>query len=121
MKLSGLLAVGVCGVVGLAACSQSNNLLFGRVEAKVGEHTVIVTDCYRTHVPPPERLTSPPNSVPAYRFAPCRDAEVVISADHLMVNGKSYGTLKPTDVIVVDHGKVSIKPPTDAAPRQDSH
>jgi hypothetical protein len=119
MRLNRLLATGVC-LVGIAACSESNNLLFGRVQAKVGEHTVIVTDCYRTHVPPPERLTSAANA-PAYRFMPCRDAEVIISADHLMVNGKSYGTLKPTDVIVVDHGKVSIRPSTDASPRQDTH
>jgi hypothetical protein len=118
MKLYGVLTTGLC-VVGLAACSQSNNLLFGRVQAKVGEHTVIVTDCYRTHVPAPERLTSTSNTVAAYRFAPCRDAEVVISADHLMVNGKSYGAVKATDVIVVDHGKVSIRPSTDAR-RQDA-
>ncbi len=111
----------IVGALTVSACSQSNNLLFGRVQAKVGEHTVIVTDCYRTHVPPPERLTSTANSAPAYRFMPCRDAEVVISADHLMVNGKSYGALKPTDVIVVDHGKVSIKPSTDASPRQNGH
>ena len=120
MKLNGLLATGF-SLVGLAACSQSNNLLFGRVQAKVGEHTVIVTDCYRPHVPPPERLTSAANSVVAYRFMPCRDADVVISADHLMVNGKSYGTLKPTDTIVVDHGKVIIKPSTEATSRQNSH
>ena len=119
MKRYGALTTGLC-IVGLAACSQSNNLLFGRVQAKVGEHTVIVTDCYRMHVPPPERLTSAPDAGRAYRFAPCRDAEVVISADHLMVNGKSYGTLKPTDVIVVDHGRVSVRPSTEA-PRPEAH
>jgi hypothetical protein len=37
----------------LASCSRSNNLLFGRVEAQVGQHTVAVTDCYRTSVPQP--------------------------------------------------------------------
>jgi hypothetical protein len=27
------------------ACSRSNNVLLGRVEAKVGSHAVVVTDC----------------------------------------------------------------------------
>ncbi len=35
----------------LSACSRSNNLLLGEVEAQVGPHTVRVTDCYRTQAP----------------------------------------------------------------------
>ena len=38
----------------LAACSQENNLLMGRVEAAAGTHRVVVTDCYRTSAPGPE-------------------------------------------------------------------
>ena len=88
----------------LSACSRSNNLLLGRVQAEVGSHTVVVTDCYRTSVPPPERLGDA-----VYRFTPCRDADVLIRGDELLVNGQSYGRLNPTDAVLVDHGVVSIE------------
>jgi len=32
-------------LVALAACTRSNNLLLGRVEAQVRSHTVVVPDC----------------------------------------------------------------------------
>jgi hypothetical protein len=85
-----------------AACSRQNNLLMGRVEASVGTHTVVVTDCYRTTAPPPERL---PNG--DYHYMPCRDADVWIRAEELTVNGKSSGRLAPGDGVLVDHGVVS--------------
>jgi hypothetical protein len=88
----------------LSACSRSNNLLLGRVQAEVGSHTVVVTDCYRTSVPPPQRLGDA-----VYRFTPCRDADVLIRGDELLVNGQSYGRLNPADSVVVDHGVVSIE------------
>ena len=88
----------------LSACSRSNNLLLGRVQAQVGSHTVVVTDCYRTSVPPPQRLGDA-----VYRFTPCRDADVLIRGDDLLVNGQSYGRLNPTDALLVDHGVVSIR------------
>ncbi len=93
-----------------AACSHSNNLLFGEVQAQVGGHTVRVTDCYRTSVPPPERLRDI-NGQPSYRFMPCRDAEVAIRAGELIVNGKSYGKIGPNDSVLVDHGVVSVHAP----------
>lgn len=91
----------------LSACSPSNNLLFGRVEQAVGTHTVVVTDCYRTSVPPPVRVGDAKQ--PVYRFSPCRDADVLIRGDELIVNGQSYGHLNPNDGVLVDHGVVSIK------------
>ena len=91
-------------VVLLTACSRSNNLLLGRVEAAVGSHTVVVTDCYRTSVPPPRKLGDA-----VYRFMPCRDADVLIRGDELLVNGQSYGRMNPTDAVLVDHGVVSIE------------
>jgi hypothetical protein len=87
----------------LAGCSRSNNLLFGRVEAQVGGHRVVVTDCYRTSVPPPQQVQ--PGE---YRFTPCRDADVLIRKDQLMVNGRSYGHISPRAAILVDHGVVSV-------------
>ena len=66
----------------LAGCSRSNNLLMGRVEATVGTHTVVVTDCYRTTVPPPELLANGD-----HHFMPCRDADVWIRGEELTVNG----------------------------------
>ena len=34
--------------------TREMDLLLGRVESTVGSHTVVVTDCYRTSVPPPK-------------------------------------------------------------------
>lgn len=90
------------------ACSRSNNVLLGRVESRVGEHQVEVTDCYRTSLPPPQQLHDLPDGRHVYQFTPCRDADVLIRGDELIVNGKSYGSLKPADVITVDHGRVLI-------------
>ena len=91
----------------LPACSRSNNLLEGRVEALVGTHTVVVTDCYRTSVPQPQK-TEDVSGQSSYRFTPCRDADVLIRGNELFVNGRAYGRLKPADAVLVDHGVVSI-------------
>lgn len=91
----------------LAGCSSSNNLLFGQVEATVGIHPVVVTDCYRISVPPP-RMMQDQSAELLYRFTPCRDADVVIRGEALFVNGVSYGPLRPEDSVLVDHGVVSI-------------
>lgn len=89
-----------------SACSRSNNLLLGRVEATVGTHTVVVTDCYRFSVPQPQKVADAGR--PTYRFTPCRDADVLIRGDELLVNGQSYGRVKPSDAVLVDHGVVSV-------------
>jgi hypothetical protein len=95
-----------CAVLLLSsACSADNNLLLGQVEATVDAHPVIVTDCYRTSVPPPY------NSGNTYHFTPCRDADVWIDNEALSVNGRIYGALRPGDTILVDHGVVSVKHP----------
>ena len=98
----GFLCLGAAIV--LAACSHSNNLLLGRVQATVGTHEVVVTDCYRTSVPPPQNVEAA-----TYRFTPCRDADIIIRGDQLEVNGQSYGRLNPKDGVLVDHGVVSIQ------------
>ena len=105
MKLPARLGLAYLGVnlILFTACSRSNNLLLGRVEAAVGAHTVVVTDCYRLSVPPPERVGEA-----SYRFTPCRDADVRISGDKLSVNGESYGHIDAKDDILVDHGVVKI-------------
>lgn len=91
----------------IGACSKSNNILLGRVEEKVGTHIVIVTDCFKTSVPPAQLLKSASDK-PFYRFAPCLDADVVIDGDQLIVNGRSYGAIKQADTVLVDHGKVLV-------------
>jgi hypothetical protein len=108
MRFTAVLLATVCSVLACPACTRSNNLLLGRVEAQVGGHTVVVTDCYRTSVPRPEQVSGPAGSAGTYRFVPCRDADVTISAGNLMVNGQTYGTLAAGDTVVVDHGKVLI-------------
>jgi len=92
----------------LSGCSRSNNLLLGRVESSVGGHTVAVTDCYRTSVPAPIKLADTPDGKPAYRFTPCRDADILIRGEELTVNGKPYGHLVQGDKVTVDHGNVLI-------------
>ena len=88
--------------IGLAACSQSNNVLLGRVQAQVGTHTVVVTDCYRTSAP------GPVSTADGFHYMPCRDADIWIRAEELTVNGKPYGHLNPGDNVLVDHGVVSV-------------
>jgi hypothetical protein len=99
-------AIAVMSVLGISllatACSQSNNLLMGEVQATVGTHAVTVTDCYRLSVTPPQR------SKEGYNFTPCRDAAVSIRNELLTVNGQPYERLRPGDRILVDHGIVSI-------------
>ena len=77
----------------------------GRVEASIGGHTIVVTDCYRTSVDPPRTETAA--GLTTYSFAPCRDAQVLIRGDQLIVNGQSYGRIGTTDSVLVDHGVVS--------------
>jgi hypothetical protein len=103
MKIEKNVVVGFC--IFLISCSRSNNLLLGRVEARVGQHLVVVTDCYRTSVPPSQTL-GPED----FRFMPCRDADVRIQDGLLTVNGRPYGHINRADSILVDHGVVSINP-----------
>jgi hypothetical protein len=110
-------ALVLLSVIELSSCSRSNNLLFGEVQAEVGRHTVRVTDCYRFHVPTPDRSPDV-NGQPSYRFMPCRDADVQIRAGELVVNGQSYGRIGETDAVLVDHGKVSVNPPELRAARK---
>lgn len=91
-------------LLALAACSSSNNLLLGRVQVKVGGHTIVVTDCYRTSVPPPQTFAGGD-----LHFMPCKDADIWIRAGVLSVNGTSYGPIGPADAILVDHGEVSVQ------------
>jgi len=102
-----LVSLSFCVALMTSACSRSNNLLLGRVEARVGEHVVIVTDCYRTSVPPPQLLKDA-EAKPFYRFAPCLDADVVFNGNQLLVNGKSYGSIEQADTVIVDHGVVLV-------------
>ncbi|MCX6134530.1 MAG: hypothetical protein NTU47_12010 [Ignavibacteriales bacterium] len=96
-----------CVAIQFGACNKSNNILLGRVEEKLGSHVIIVTDCFKTSVPPALLLKSASDK-PFYRFTPCLDADVVIDGDVLIVNGRSYGAIKQADTVTVDHGKVLV-------------
>jgi ABC-type Fe3+-hydroxamate transport system substrate-binding protein len=99
----------LCAAALLPACSRSNNLVEGRVESKVGTHVVVVTDCYRTSVPAPQKVeATAAGNHETYRFTSCRDADIVITDEALTVNGTPYGRLMPTDTVTVDHGRVLI-------------
>ena len=72
----------------------------------LGSHRVRVTDCYKTSVPPVTQMGGEPR---IYRFKPCRDADIAIRGEELLVNGRSYGKLQPNDSVLVDHGVVSTQ------------
>jgi|SRR3954454_4503981 len=93
----------VAGLALLFGCNRSNNLLMGRVEAAVGGHPVVVTDCYRTSVPQPEQVEG------GWRWTPCRDADIHIRSGVLEVNGRGYGKIGDGDAVLVDHGVVSVR------------
>ena len=101
-----ILLVSVCWL-SLSACSKSNNLLLGRVEAALDSHAIAVTDCYRTSVPAPTSEAGA-DGVTTYRFTPCKDAAISIRDSVLTVNGQTYGKLAASDSVTVDHGKVLI-------------
>jgi hypothetical protein len=102
-----LAAFGCVAVILSPACSRSNNLLLGTVQANAGSHHIVVTDCYRLSVDPPREISGPPGES-GYRYTPCRDADVLIRGEDVIVNGRSYGHIDPTGSILVDHGAVSI-------------
>jgi hypothetical protein len=79
----------------------------GTVEATAGSHRIVVTDCYRLSVDPPQEIKGVPGEA-GYRYTPCRDADVLIRGEEAIVNGRSYGHMNPADSILVDHGVVSI-------------
>lgn len=93
-----------CIVLLPSACSRSNNVLLGRVEADINGHRVAVTDCYRFFgIPQVQKLAEG-----SYRYAPCKDVDVAIQGNELFVNGTAYGDLAADDSVTVDHGKVLI-------------
>jgi hypothetical protein len=91
----------------LSACGGHNNRLLGRVHETVGGHLVMVTDCYRIVAPRPETFVEGSKTI--YRYTPCRDADVVIRDENLIVNGRAYGRLNDADAVLVDHGIVSVQ------------
>jgi len=93
----------------LSSCSSSNNLVLGRVQAEVGGHPVVVTDCYRLRAPQPTTVANGAGGAATFRYVPCKDAEVIIAEENLTVNGRAYGKLKPNDRVVVDHGRVFVQ------------
>lgn len=97
-----------CGALLITGCSRSNNLVLGQVEAVIGSHTITVTDCYRTSVPPPQQIKGSEDGKLAYHWTPCRDADISITGEELVVNGTTYGKLNQGDVVTIDHGKVLI-------------
>jgi hypothetical protein len=108
MKNKTLIQIFLSSLLLLTQCSRSNNVLLGRVEANVGGHTIAVTDCYRTSVEPPHQVEGSPGGKVTYRWTPCRDADILISGEELVVNGRGYGRLNGGDSVVVDHGRVLI-------------
>ena len=98
----------LCAVFVLQGCNATtHNELLGIEEVTVNGHTIVVEDCYRIGKQTAETIEDAPGRS-IHRFAPCRDADVLIKYEELIVNGKSYGMLNRGDRVTVDHGKVLI-------------
>jgi hypothetical protein len=109
MRTPTIFAACLIAAAASVSCGRSNNVVLGRVEARVGSHAVVVTDCYRTDVPAPQKVEGSADGARAtYRFTPCRDADILIRDEELSVNGTRYGLLQPGDSVTVDHGKVLV-------------
>lgn len=106
-RLSVFLVGGLCALL-LNMCSGANNPLMGVVQADMAGHTIVVTDCYRLDAPQAEYMPFDGSGPDTWRFAPCRDTEILIDGDQLTVNGVRYGAVAPGDEIVVDHGYVYV-------------
>jgi hypothetical protein len=104
MKTTSRLAAIASAVLTLAACSRSNNVLLGRVEADINGHRVAVTNCYQFFgIPEPQKFGEG-----NYRYSPCKGTTVALQGNSLFVNGTAYGDLGPEDSVTVDNGKVLI-------------
>jgi hypothetical protein len=98
----------VCAVLLLQGCnSTTHNELMGIEEVTVNGHTIVVTDCYRWGKQQPQTIEDAPGKS-IHRFNPCRDADILLKYEELIVNGKSYGMLSKGDRVTLDHHKVLI-------------
>ncbi len=102
------LALCVCAMLLLQGCNATtHNKLMGIEEVTVNNHTIVVTDCYRWGKQQPQTIEDAPGKS-IHRFNPCRDADILIKYEELIVNGKSYGMLNKGDRVTLDHHKVLI-------------
>ena len=102
------LALCVCALVLFQSCNATtHNEIFGVEEATVNGHTIEVTDCYRWGKQQLQTIEDAPGKS-IHRFNPCRDADILIKYEELIVNGKSYGMLNKGDRITLDHHKLFI-------------
>jgi hypothetical protein len=103
-------------VVALApGCGRAADNVLGRGEATVAGQRIVGTAIYRLHVSAPEALPPLADGAKVYHFTPCRDADILIRGNALIVNQREIGPLHAGDEVIVDHGKVSVKPATQAA------
>jgi len=112
-QTGGYCQYGIAGSASLSRCVAEDSNMAIRAEAGPGgikafdHHKVVVTDCYRTNVPGPQQEKSN-DEQPVFRYAPCKDAEIVIHGRDLSVNGTQYASLNAGDAVAIDHGKVLI-------------
>ncbi len=98
----------LCSAFVFQGCARVEGVLLGRVETKIEDHALVVTDCYRIGGEQLIETVEKSAEVVTYKYAPCRDAVIFIKRGELIANGKSYGMLGKNDAVTVDHGKVLI-------------
>lgn len=103
-----ILPLCLCSAFVFQGCARVEGVLLGRVETTIEDHAVVVTDCYR--IGGEQKIETVEKSAEGvtYKYAPCRDAVILIKRGELIVNNKSYGLLNRHDAVTVDHGKVLI-------------
>ncbi|MGI8654963.1 MAG: hypothetical protein ACR2LC_07075 [Pyrinomonadaceae bacterium] len=98
----------LCSAFVFQGCARVEGVLLGRVETKIEDHALVVTDCYRIGGEQLIETVEKSAEGVTYKYVPCRDAVIFIKRGELIVNGKSYGMLGKNDAVTVDHGKVLI-------------
>ncbi len=102
------LALSVCSMLLLQSCNTTiHDEVFGVEQATINGHTIVVTDCYRLGKQQPQTIEDAPGKS-IHRFTPCRDVDILLKYEELIVNGTSYGVLNKGDRVTLDHHKVLI-------------
>ncbi len=101
-------SLSLASIIFLQGCNATvHNELMGVEEVVINGHKVVVTDCYRLGKQTAQTIEDAPDKS-IHRFNPCRDADILIKYEELIVNGKSYGMLNRGDRVTLDHHKVLV-------------
>lgn len=94
----------LCFIALSAGCHHAASTLVNHGQDVINGHRVTITPCLQS-TNETLRDKSPEDSLHTMK---CGETEVIINNEELIVNGKTYGTLKAGAAVAVDHGKVLV-------------